>query len=226
MIFFSLRIPVMLMMQFMAVMGMTLTAAGCGYACTACCLFWFKAKTAFLCLLFEKFISQVELAHGGRAQSYSYDRPSSFSNGRRGGVSRRSEFRGLYFCLVNELINMSGLEFSFFFSCCEPHSYGWWFTFVSVMARSQGTRIVHDFCLYILSLMSIEFGWRCLFFFIYLHCLSYLFRTICDGLAMSVFLMYTARAEVSDNASNYIDIIAVCALEIWGANCSAQLPEL
>uniref|UniRef100_A0A453FBB2 RRM domain-containing protein n=1 Tax=Aegilops tauschii subsp. strangulata TaxID=200361 RepID=A0A453FBB2_AEGTS len=83
----------MLMMQFMAVMGMTLTATGCGYACTACCLFWFKAKTAFLCLLFEKFISQVELAHGGRAQSYSYDRPSSFSNGRRGGVSRRSEFR-------------------------------------------------------------------------------------------------------------------------------------
>ncbi|VAH62975.1 unnamed protein product [Triticum turgidum subsp. durum] len=36
---------------------------------------------------------RVELAHGGRAQSYSYDRPSSFSNGRRGGVSRRSEFR-------------------------------------------------------------------------------------------------------------------------------------
>ncbi|VAH78787.1 unnamed protein product [Triticum turgidum subsp. durum] len=38
-----------------------------------------------------RFISQVELAHGGRAQSYSYDRPSSFSNGRRGGVSRRSD---------------------------------------------------------------------------------------------------------------------------------------
>ncbi|KAF7037344.1 hypothetical protein CFC21_047740 [Triticum aestivum] len=42
---------------------------------------------------FDGYRLRVELAHGGRAQSYSYDRPSSFSNGRRGGVSRRSEFR-------------------------------------------------------------------------------------------------------------------------------------
>ena len=150
--------------------------------------FFIESKDCFLVTVVWKVISQVELAHGGRAQSYSYDRPSSFSNGRRGGVSRRSELRGLYFCRVKELSNMSGLEFSFFFSCCEPHSYGWWFTFVSVMARSQGTGIVHEFCLYIfefdvhcvwlamsvllylLTLLNFTYsgpyatGWRCLFF--------------------------------------------------------------
>ncbi|XP_074558897.1 serine/arginine-rich splicing factor SR30-like [Curcuma longa] len=37
---------------------------------------------------------RVELAHGGRGQSSSLDRHSSYSSaGRRGGVSRRSEFR-------------------------------------------------------------------------------------------------------------------------------------
>ncbi|XP_072997156.1 serine/arginine-rich splicing factor SR30-like [Typha latifolia] len=39
---------------------------------------------------------RVELAHGGRGQSSSYDRHSSYSSGgRRGGVSRRSEYRVL-----------------------------------------------------------------------------------------------------------------------------------
>ncbi|XP_044976734.1 serine/arginine-rich-splicing factor SR34-like isoform X1 [Hordeum vulgare subsp. vulgare] len=42
---------------------------------------------------FDGYRLRVELAHGGKAQSYSYDRPSSFSSGRRGGVSRRSEYR-------------------------------------------------------------------------------------------------------------------------------------
>ncbi|CAD5196421.1 unnamed protein product, partial [Musa acuminata subsp. malaccensis] len=37
---------------------------------------------------------RVELAHGGRGQSSSFDRHSSYSSGgRRGGVSRRSEYR-------------------------------------------------------------------------------------------------------------------------------------
>ncbi|KAL5665321.1 hypothetical protein ACJX0J_025429, partial [Zea mays] len=35
----------------------------------------------------------VELAHGDRGQSYSYDRSSSYSSACRGGVSRRSNFR-------------------------------------------------------------------------------------------------------------------------------------
>uniref|UniRef100_A0A453FB76 RRM domain-containing protein n=1 Tax=Aegilops tauschii subsp. strangulata TaxID=200361 RepID=A0A453FB76_AEGTS len=78
---------------------------------------------------FDGYRLRVELAHGGRAQSYSYDRPSSFSNGRRGGVSRRSEFRELW---------------------------------LMVYLRQRHGKIS---------------------------------RTICDGLAMSVFLMYTARAE-------------------------------
>lgn len=34
----------------------------------------------------------------------------------------------------------------------------------------------------------------------------FLFRTICDGLVMSVFLMYTVRLEVSDN--NFFPIIS------------------
>uniref|UniRef100_I1NMK5 RRM domain-containing protein n=1 Tax=Oryza glaberrima TaxID=4538 RepID=I1NMK5_ORYGL len=42
---------------------------------------------------FDGYRLRVELAHGGRGQSYSYDRPRSYSSGRRGGVSRRSEYR-------------------------------------------------------------------------------------------------------------------------------------
>ncbi|KAL6850056.1 hypothetical protein ACP4OV_020683 [Aristida adscensionis] len=42
---------------------------------------------------FDGYRLRVELAHGGRGQSYSYDRPSSYSSGRRGGVSRRSDYR-------------------------------------------------------------------------------------------------------------------------------------
>jgi len=39
----------------------------------------------------------VEPAHGGRGHSSSRDRHSSHSNGRAGrGVSRRSEYRGVY----------------------------------------------------------------------------------------------------------------------------------
>jgi hypothetical protein len=39
----------------------------------------------------------VEAAHGGRGNSSSRDRYSSHSNGRGGrGVSRRSEYRGVY----------------------------------------------------------------------------------------------------------------------------------
>ena len=48
------------------------------------------------------FSTQVELAHGGRGQSYSYDRSSSYSSARRGGVSRRSDYRGWYFCLLSK----------------------------------------------------------------------------------------------------------------------------
>lgn len=54
---------------------------------------------------FDGFKLRVELAHGGRGQSSSYDRHSSYNNsgggrgggggrdGGRGGVSRRSEYR-------------------------------------------------------------------------------------------------------------------------------------
>jgi arginine/serine-rich splicing factor 1/9 len=42
---------------------------------------------------FDGYRLRVELAHGGRGQSYSYDRPRSYSSGRRGGVSRRTDYR-------------------------------------------------------------------------------------------------------------------------------------
>ncbi|RLM93901.1 serine/arginine-rich splicing factor SR30-like isoform X2 [Panicum miliaceum] len=42
---------------------------------------------------FDGYRLRVELAHGGRGQSYSYDRSSSYSSARRGGVSRRSDYR-------------------------------------------------------------------------------------------------------------------------------------
>ncbi|ONM31771.1 Serine/arginine-rich-splicing factor SR34 [Zea mays] len=42
---------------------------------------------------FDGYRLRVELAHGGRGQSYSYDRSSSYSSACRGGVSRRSDFR-------------------------------------------------------------------------------------------------------------------------------------
>ncbi|GMQ00125.1 hypothetical protein CsSME_00047342 [Camellia sinensis var. sinensis] len=49
--------------------------------------------TLYAFLMFVK----VELAHGGRGNSASIDRYSSYSSGRgpRGGVSRRSEYRVL-----------------------------------------------------------------------------------------------------------------------------------
>ena len=47
---------------------------------------------------------------------------------------------------------------------------------------------------------------------------------------MSVFLMYTGRLEVSDNASNffshYINIVLVCTLENGGSDCLDLLPEM
>jgi arginine/serine-rich splicing factor 1/9 len=42
---------------------------------------------------FDGYRLRVELAHGGRGQSYSYDRPRSYSSGRSGGVSRRTDYR-------------------------------------------------------------------------------------------------------------------------------------
>lgn len=40
---------------------------------------------------------QVELAHGGRSQSSSFDRGSGHGGGgRRGSISRRSEYRGMF----------------------------------------------------------------------------------------------------------------------------------
>jgi hypothetical protein len=93
---------VTLMMQYMVVMGIPLMATGCGYECTVLYVTFMKVKSALFlphaCVL--KFFSQVELAHGGRGQSYSHDPPRSFSSGRRGGVSRRSEYRGLYLHLL------------------------------------------------------------------------------------------------------------------------------
>ncbi|AQK70560.1 hypothetical protein ZEAMMB73_Zm00001d016367, partial [Zea mays] len=65
----------------------------------------------FLAFAENAFSTQVELAHGDRGQSYSYDRSSSYSSACRGGVSRRSNFRGCY---------------------------GHWFTLIGIMARSEG----------------------------------------------------------------------------------------
>ncbi|KAM0832472.1 hypothetical protein ACQ4PT_064876 [Festuca glaucescens] len=70
---------------------------------------------------FDGYRLRVELAHGGRGQSYSHDPPRSFSSGRRGGASRRSEYRGFY---------------------------GGWFTFVSVMARSEAIVGIVDYTNY------------------------------------------------------------------------------
>ena len=71
-------------------------------------LVWF-----FLRLCAENvFSTQVELAHGGRGQSYSYDRSSSYSSTRRGGVSRRSDYCGWYFCLLRKFTYSSLQRFS------------------------------------------------------------------------------------------------------------------
>ena len=57
-----------------------------------------RTGLGFLAFTENAFSTQVELAHGGRGHPYSYDRSSSYSSARRGGVSRRSDFRGWYFC--------------------------------------------------------------------------------------------------------------------------------
>ena len=63
-------------------------------------------------IVFLKFCLQVELAHGGRGQSSLYDRHSSYSSGggSRGGVSRRSDYRGMFLTEVG-LLSSSTLIF-------------------------------------------------------------------------------------------------------------------
>lgn len=57
-----------------------------------------RIDLCFLAFAENAFSTHVELAHCGRGQSYSYDRSSSYISACRGGVSRRSDFRGWYFC--------------------------------------------------------------------------------------------------------------------------------
>jgi hypothetical protein len=57
-----------------------------------------RIDLCFLAFAENAFSTHVELAHSGRGQSYSYDRSSSYISACRGGVSRRSDFRGWYFC--------------------------------------------------------------------------------------------------------------------------------
>lgn len=49
---------------------------------------------------------QVELAHGGRGHSSSFERRSSYSTsgGGRGGVSRHSEYRGMFWIVILQLL--------------------------------------------------------------------------------------------------------------------------
>ncbi|OEL27064.1 Serine/arginine-rich splicing factor SR30 [Dichanthelium oligosanthes] len=70
---------------------------------------------------FDGYRLRVELAHGGRGQSYSYDRSSSYSSAHRGGVSRRSDYRG---------------------------GFGHWFTFIGIVARSEETVGIVDYTNY------------------------------------------------------------------------------
>lgn len=93
----SLKRLVTLKMLFVGVMAMTSMGTGCGL------VFLFEFFSSILVIDLLKFIyalksTQVELAHGGRGHSSSTDRLSgnSGSRGPRGGVSRRSEYRGGY----------------------------------------------------------------------------------------------------------------------------------
>jgi hypothetical protein len=95
-----------------------------------------RTGLGFLAFTKNAFSTQVELAHGGRGQSYSYERSSSYSSARRGGVSRGSDFRGWYFCHMRKFLGApcTDSQVSFPESC----SYGYWFTFIGIVARSQG----------------------------------------------------------------------------------------
>jgi hypothetical protein len=63
-----------------------------------------RIELCFLAFAENAFSTHVELAHGGRGHSYSYDCSSSYSSACRGGVSRRSDFRGWYFCHMRKFV--------------------------------------------------------------------------------------------------------------------------
>jgi hypothetical protein len=79
----------------------------------------------------------VELAHGGRGHSSSRDRYSSHSSGGRsgrGGVSRRSEFRGVYFIERTPTLICIGNIMSYEF-VVSPCSACHWIASFCIMAR-------------------------------------------------------------------------------------------
>lgn len=75
-----------------------------------------RIDLCFLAFAENAFSTQVDLAHGGRGQSYSYDRSSSYSSACRGGVSRRSDFYGWYFCHMRKFAYSSLQRLSSFIS--------------------------------------------------------------------------------------------------------------
>ena len=121
-----------------------------------------------------KIFSQVELAHGGRGQSYSHDQPRSFSSGRRGGVSKRSEYRGLFLHLINKFIDICWCGFSFYIFIHLvnrtvivdglPSSASWQdLKVLELYMTSVCTFFLYTTFNFTYS-GSHEMGWRCLFF--------------------------------------------------------------
>lgn len=111
----------MLKMQYVAVMAMILMGIVCGLATSF--LFWvfICVVTVSLTLTHQLIILQVELAHGGRGHSSSSDRYSSYGGGRGGrGVSRRSDYRGLYISYRNHIhCYMDTMVIKLFTSCLQ-----------------------------------------------------------------------------------------------------------
>jgi hypothetical protein len=163
---------------------------------------WFSPKRRlvwfFLWLCAENvFSTQVELAHGGRGQSYSYDRSSSYSSARRGGVSRRSDYRGWYFCLMSKLL-------------IPPYrdSDGYIFWTMQLWSRVYLHRHrgkIWRYCLCNWLLLVVFAGKN----FKLIH-----FRTTCDAPVMFVSRMYTVRPEVSSLSTP--KHISCCFIAAWG----------
>lgn len=132
---------------------------------------------------------QVELAHGGRGNSSSTDRHSG-GRGPRGGVSRRSEYRGG--CII-AFVNV--MWFSRFFLTLLQllhfallFSYGQWFASVCFVARSQSkyssccSMLVCSFIKYLVYILII---------------LCFPSRIICVGLGMFASHKFSMREVVS-----------------------------
>lgn len=112
-------------------------ASPAGWFCSIFLIFWILMPYRYpLPLVYLWSIQQVELAHGGRGHPSSTDRYSNHSGSRgpRGGVSKRSEYRGGFAWIMqykNHLYMVANLShFVSFFSCSH------WTAPVCFMARS------------------------------------------------------------------------------------------